>query len=186
MKKALAFAGVFYFHKKIMSRPNLERVPPFYHNYISLVKDDALDVAFIKHQNEYPGILQGIPEEKWNHRYAEGKWTIKEVVQHVIDAERIFNYRALCFARKETASLPGFDENSYAAHSKANKRNGADLLTELNIVQQSSALLFKSFDEEQLETTGTANNSSIYVRAIGFITIGHALHHAKILKERYL
>lgn len=169
-----------------MSRPNLDRVPPFYYNYISLVKDDLLDDAFNKHQNEYPRLLQGIQEEKWNHHYAEDKWTIKEVVQHVIDAERIFNYRALCFARKEAASLPGFNENSYAAYSKANQRSGADLLSELNIVQQSSALLFKSFDEEQLESTGIANNSSIYVRAIGFIIIGHALHHARILEERYL
>ena len=169
-----------------MSRPILDRVPTFYHNYIALVEEDVLNTAFNRHLKEYSRLLHSIPEDKWSYNYAEGKWTIKEVVQHVIDAERIFNYRALCFARKEAASLPGFDENSYAAHSKANQRSGADLLTELNIVRQSSALLFKSFDEEQLEATGTANNSSIYVKAIGFIIIGHALHHAKILEERYL
>ncbi len=141
-----------------MPKPDLNRVPSFYHNYIAQVQQENL----------------------------VDKWTIKELIQHVIDAERIFNYRALCFARNESASLPGFNENSYAAASKAAQRKSEELIAELKIVQNASGLLFSSFDEEQLDATGIANNSSIYVNAIGFIIVGHALHHAKILKERYL
>ena len=131
-------------------------------------------------------VLENIDVEKWDDRYEEGKWSIKEVVQHVIDAERIFCYRALCFARKETRELPGFDENLYANASKAEKRNKEDLIDELAIVQKSSVALFESFDEEQLSFSGIANGKSVYVEGIGYIIIGHTLHHKKILLERYL
>ncbi len=107
-------------------------------------------------------------------------------MQHLIDAERIFSYRALCFARKDTVALPGFDEDIYAKHSKANQRSKESLLQEVKFVQQSSAAMFNSFDKEQIEASGIANNNSIYVSAIGFIINGHALHHKKILEERYL
>ena len=169
-----------------MSKPDLTRVPAFYHNYIAQVQQENLADAFNAHQNQFVQLLETLPTDKWNYKYAEDKWTIKGLVQHVIDAERIFNYRGLCIARKESASLPGFDENTYAAASKAAQRNSVELIAELKTVQQSTRLLFSSFDEEQLNAIGTANNSSIYVNAIGFIIIGHALHHQKILKERYL
>lgn len=169
-----------------MPRPDLNRVPSFYHDYINRVREEDLMQALEKHQREMPVLLQSIPAEKWDYRYAEGKWTIKELVQHVIDAERIFGYRALCIARQETIPLPGFDENNYAAASKANKRKPDDLIRELKVVQQSSLLLFQSFDEEQLESSGVANGKSIYVRAIGFIVVGHCRHHLRILRERYL
>jgi hypothetical protein len=168
-----------------MPRPDLNRVPSFYHNYIAQVQHENLVDAFIAHQNEFSQLLEPLAD-KWDYKYAKDKWTIKELIQHVIDAERIFSYRALCFARNESASLPGFDENNYAAASKAAKRKPEELIAELKTVQNASGLLFSSFDEEQLDATGTANNSSIYVNAIGFIIVGHALHHEKILKERYL
>ncbi len=169
-----------------MPKPDLNRVPSFYHNYIAQVKQENLVDAFIAHQNEFSQLLETLPADKWDYKYAKDKWTIKELIQHVIDAERIFSYRALCFARNESASLPGFNENSYASVSQASNRYPNELLEELKAVQRSTALLFASFDEDQLEAAGTANNSSIYVNAIGFIVVGHALHHAKILKERYL
>jgi hypothetical protein len=169
-----------------MPRPDLNRVPSFYHNYIAKVQQENLVDAFIAHQKEFLQLLETLPADKWDYKYAKDKWTIKELVQHVIDAERIFSYRVLCFARNESASLPGFNENSYAAASKAFKRKPEELIAELKAVQQSTTLLFSSFDEDQLEAAGTANNSSIYVNAIGFIVVGHALHHAKILKDRYL
>jgi hypothetical protein len=112
-------------------------------------------------------------------------WSIKELVQHVIDSERIFSYRALCFARGESASLPGFDENTYAAASQADNRNKQSLLEELRAVQVATTLLFQSFSEAQLDQTGIANNNPVSVRAIGFITVGHTLHHKKILQEKY-
>jgi len=169
-----------------MSRPDLERVPPFYHNYINQVPEGSLQQALQKHELEVIPFLESIPADKWSHRYAEGKWTIKELVQHLIDAERIFNYRALCFARRDETPLPGFDEDFYVIHSDANRRSNEEFLKELQVVQQSTIHLFNSFTEEQLEATGIANNNPIYVKAIGYIIVGHTRHHLNIIKERYL
>jgi len=170
-----------------MKRPDLIIVPSFYHQYINLVPDgQELDGLLELNKMLMGDFLAAIPEQKWGFRYAEGKWSIKEMVQHLIDAERIFAYRALCIARGETASLPGFDENTYAAASNADTRTKASLTEELQAVQSATALLFRSFTEDQLERTGTANNKPIQVRTIGFIAVGHMLHHKNILQERYL
>ena len=169
-----------------MPKPDLQRVPAFYHNYINLVPTDNLKEAFSAHSSNLYDFLKSVPEEKWAYRYAEGKWSIKEMVQHITDTERIFAYRALCIARGEQAALPGFDENKYADASKADKREKDSLLEELRAVQTSTTLLFQSFDDEQLQKTGNANGKSIDVAAIGFITIGHVLHHKNVLQERYL
>ena len=168
-----------------MANIDLTRVPAWYHKYIEKVSEDDLLTAFRKYQPEMIAELKNIPAEKWDFSYAPGKWTIKEVVQHMIDAERIFNYRALAFARKDATSLPGFDENLYAENSKASKRTRDELLNEFITVQSSSHLLFASFDEDQLEQEGIANGNTVYVKGIGFIVIGHALHHLGVLKERY-
>jgi hypothetical protein len=130
--------------------------------------------------------LQKIAPEKWDYRYAEGKWSIKEMIQHLIDAERVFCYRALNFARHDVHPLPGFDENKFAEVAKADRRTKEDLLEELSTVQKASALLFRSFDEEQLDSSGMANGTPNYVKAIGFTIVGHTRHHMKILRERYL
>lgn len=169
-----------------MPHVDLSRVPEYYHKYINLAIDDDLQTAFKNHQTAFIDFLKDIPKKKWNYRYAEGKWTIKEVVQHIIDAERVFTYRALCFARKDQTQLPGFDENIFAANAKADERSKKDLIKELKTVQQSSALLFNSFDDEQLEQSGVANNNPTYVKGIAYILLGHTLHHKKILEERYL
>jgi uncharacterized damage-inducible protein DinB len=169
-----------------MKRPDLARVPQFYHKYINLVPGNDLNALLQENKRIISDFLAAIPAEKWTFRYAEGKWSIKELVQHLIDSERIFSYRALCIARGETASLPGFDENNYAALSNADTRTKESLLQELNSVQTSTTLLFQSFNEEQLERNGTANNNPIQVRTIGFIAVGHMLHHKNILQERYL
>ena len=169
-----------------MPKLDFSRVPSYYHKYINLVMQDDLSNAFTQNQQKLIDLLESIPNERWDYSYAEGKWSIKELVQHLIDAERIFCYRALCFARKDTVALPGFDETAYAITSKANQRSKESLVQELRAVKQSSEALFKSFDEEQLQASGIANNNSIYVSAIGFIIIGHDLHHKRILEERYL
>lgn len=170
----------------MMHKIDLSQVPTFYHNYIQLVTEPSLSDAFAQHTTELFSFLKGIDEEKWTYRYAEGKWSIKEVVQHLIDAERIFNYRSLTFARKDAIALPGFKETIYAQHSKADKRTKEDLIKELNIVQKSSQMLFSSFDDEALEQKGVMNGNNVYVEAIGYIIIGHARHHKNILQERYL
>ena len=130
--------------------------------------------------------MESIPPEKYDYRYKVGKWTVKEVLQHIIDAERIFGYRALRFARKDPTFLPGFDENSYADNAKADKRDWTNLLEEFKAVRKTSEFLFGSFNDEQLDAAGTANNNSNYVLGIGFIVIGHSIHHKNVLRERYL
>jgi len=167
-------------------RPDLTRVPQFYHNYIKQVPDDDLMTAF---KNQTPvtiGFFQNIPENKIDYAYAEGKWSIKEVLQHIIDAERIFAYRALRFARKDPTPLPGFDENLFAQNAKAGKRNWSDLLEEFKVVRKATEWLYGSFDAEQLESAGTSNDSPIYVLAFGYISVGHPIHHMNVIKERYL
>ena len=166
--------------------PDLSRVGNWYHNYIKLVPQNDILAAFSNKDNNLVEFLDQIPEEKHDHRYAEGKWTIKEVLQHLIDAERVFSYRALRFARKDTTPLHGFDENLFAENSKASGRNWSDLMEEFKYVRRSSELFFRSLDEDQLEASGISSGSPIYVRALGYIIIGHPLHHQKILRERYL
>ncbi len=110
---------------------------------------------------------------------------LREVLQHIIDCERIFSYRALCFARKETVSLPGFDENIYAANTNANARTWQNLANEFLIVRQSTLSLFNSFTKEMLASEGTANNHLLNVSGIGFLVLGHFYHHKKVVEEKY-
>jgi uncharacterized damage-inducible protein DinB len=169
-----------------MPRPDLSRLPEFYHNYINQVDGDELMNVLQKQTRPFLKLMKEIPKKKRNYRYAEGKWSIKEVLQHIIDAERIFAYRALCFARKDITPLPGFEENDYAANCKAENRKWADMIRDFEAVRQSTIALFDSFDDEQLETSGTASGKSNYVLGIGFIIAGHANHHVNIIKEKYL
>lgn len=166
-------------------RPDLSRVPSFYHNYISHVPQDDLAEAFNVQTPAFIEFIESIPSEKYDYRYADGKWTVKEVLQHIIDAERVFSYRALRFARKDPTFLPGFDENLFAENAKADKREWKELVAEFKVVRMASEALFSSFDDDQLDATGTANNNSVYVLGIGFILVGHCMHHMKVMKERY-
>lgn len=136
--------------------------------------------------HEFIRFVQDIPMDKFEYRYTEGKWSIKEIIQHLIDAERVFAYRALRISRNDKTPLSGFDENDYVVNTNANDRHLQSLLTEMAIVRQSTLSLFKSFSEEQLIRIGIASNSEISVRAIGFLIIGHQKHHQNIFKERYL
>jgi uncharacterized damage-inducible protein DinB len=167
-------------------RPDLSRVPKFYHNYISHVPQDELSEAFNAETPAFIEFIESIPRDKYDYHYADGKWTIKEVLQHIIDAERIFAYRALCFARKDKTFLPGFDENDYADNAKAATRDWNNLVSEFKFVRLASEYLFNSFDADQLDATGTSNNSSVYVLGIGYLLIGHTMHHMRVVKERYL
>lgn len=169
-----------------MPRPDLSRVPEFFHGYISKVKEDDLMTGLRGSTKGLFDLLRSIPPEKQDHRYAEGKWTIKEVVQHMIDGERVFTYRALRFARKDDTPLPGFDENLFAQTAKIDKRNWSDLVEEFAAVRKASEMMFASFDDEQLDSSGIASEKSIYVLGIGFVVAGHVNHHCQIIKERYL
>ncbi|MCR4029291.1 MULTISPECIES: DinB family protein [Flavobacterium] len=136
--------------------------------------------------HEFIRFVQNIPMDKFDYRYAEGKWTIKEIIQHVIDTERIFAYRALRFSRNDKTPLPGFEESDYADNTDANSRSIQDLLTEFSAVRHSNLLFYKSLSDEQLKRIGTAAGNQISVRALGFVIIGHQKHHQKVFEERYL
>jgi hypothetical protein len=169
-----------------MPRPVLSRISSFYHNYIQQVPQDNLMNALDVLSADFLNTMETIPASKHEYAYAAGKWTLKEVFQHIIDTERILSYRALCIARGETQSLPGFDENTYAANSKALNRNWEDMVAEFKALRSASKFLFGSFDEQQMEKNGIANNNPTYVLALGFVVAGHCQHHLAIIKDRYL
>ena len=158
----------------------------YFFPYISVLGEVTLIEELEISLHEFIRFVQNIPMDKFDYRYAEGKWTIKEIIQHVIDTERIFAYRALRISRNDQTPLPGFDENNYINNTEADKRGLQDLLTELSAVRHSNIFLFKSFSEQQLQRTGIASNAGISVRAIGFIMIGHQKHHQKVFEEKYL
>lgn len=130
--------------------------------------------------------VRELPMDKFDYRYEEGKWTIKDILLHLIDAERIFAYRALRFARNDQTELAGFEENDYVMVAQANFRSIQDLLTEFLTVRNATLTLFKSFDQEMMLRSGIASNNSVTVRALGFIIIGHQNHHQQVFEERYL
>ncbi len=167
---------------------NLNEYASFYQPYIDILDNNSKGV--IKNLEDSIRqallLLEDLSEEKQYYRYDDGKWTIKELIQHIIDTERVFAYRTLAFARNDATSLPGFDENDYVLHSNSNLRPYHDLILELKTVRTSSILLFKSLDNSDLEKTGVASGKLISVKALGYITSGHLLHHLKIIKERYL
>ncbi len=168
-----------------MKKPLPQNYPDFFQKYINQVKEENLKPAF---KNQMPAaelFFKSISNEFSNRRYAEGKWTIKEVLQHIIDAERVFAYRALCIARKEPNVLPPFDENNYAINSNAESRNWQDLIDEFVIVRRSTEYLFDSLSDEALNSVGKVSNYTISVSSIGFVTVGHVNHHIRIIQERY-
>jgi uncharacterized damage-inducible protein DinB len=160
---------------------------PFYANYIAQVSDEYTLVEELEISvHRLIKFVQDLPMDKFDYRYADGKWTIKDILQHIIDAERIFAYRALRFARNDKTDLPGFEENDYADEADANNRTIIQLLTELSAVRHATLLLFKTFSDSQLLRMGTANNNAMSVRALGFVIIGHQNHHQRVFQERYL
>ncbi len=169
-----------------MPKPNTSDYPEYFGTYINEVVEEDLREAFNNQDLKIDRFLQSVTEEKADYSYAPGKWTLKELLQHIVDTERIFNYRALCFARKETISLPSFDENLYADNSNANVRSWESLSGELINVRKSTKDLFSSFTDAVLQRRGTSNNNSSTVLSLGFIIAGHVSHHIKIAEERYL
>ena len=169
-----------------MKRPQVNEHPAYYTHYIGLVKGDNILKQLEDQVIDIQAIISEIPEEKENYAYAPGKWTIKEVLGHIIDTERIMAYRALRFARKDKTALPGFDENEYVTNSDYNKRTLYDIAHEFAIVRESNLALFKHFNEEALDQRGTANNNEATVRAILFMIAGHANHHLNVIKTKYL
>lgn len=166
-------------------RPQSDEYPLFYKGYIDTVGDDVL-LELEQQRESLPKFLSTISEEKSSYAYAEGKWTIKEVLGHILDTERIMSYRALRFARQDTSPLPGFDENNYVKNAHFADRTLQSLVDEFITLRKSTLFLIKSFREEDLNRSGISNDKPISVRALIYIIAGHVNHHQQILKERYL
>lgn len=169
-----------------MPRPANHEYAPFYQTYIQKVQAEDLHMALAQHSRASLAFWQNIPEQLADYAYAPGKWTVKQLLNHLIDTERIFAYRALCIARGDQTPLPGYDENDYADAAKVDHRSLIDLAHEFQAVRSATLALFNSFGEQELSRTGNANGNAMSVNAIGFIIIGHALHHESVVRERYL
>lgn len=167
-------------------KPEKGEYPPYFQAYLDIVTETDLIEAMNETAEADADFIREIDESMTQYAYEPGKWSVAEVIQHVIDAERVFAYRAMCIARGETVNLPGFDENEYAAKSAANGRTLEELADELETVRYASAMLFESFDDEMMMRIGTCNNNKVSVRALAGIIIGHARHHMHIIEERYL
>ena len=161
---------------------------PYFERYmqLSVLKDKTIIESLESAQDEFDSVLRNLPDKKHSFSYATGKWTLKELIQHVIDTERVFCYRALSFARNDQTSLPGFDQDVFVNVVAANNRDYYDLLDEMKVLRKSSIQLFKSFSKEALLRIGVASNNKMSVRALGYLFSGHQIHHINIVKERYL
>ena len=169
-----------------MIRPDIEKVPTFYKGYVEFVKDmDLMDA--LRHSGKLiQQLVPYIPEDKGEYRYGEGKWTVKEVLNHLMDTERVFAYRALRIARNDETPLQPFDENEYAPQANAHGRTIQQLAREMKRLRETTIDLFTSFTPEMLQREGTASSKRISVLNQGYIIAGHDIHHHKILQERYL
>ncbi|WP_223034503.1 DinB family protein [Hanstruepera marina] len=158
----------------------------YYSGYINRANDLNLLTGLKQSGEDTLTFFKAVPNEKLEYAYLKDKWTIKELLLHLIDAERVFAYRALRFARQDLTALPGFDENDYVRYSNANSLNMEALLKSYKALRVSTISLFESFTTDMLLQVGKASGSDMSVRAIGFVIIGHEKHHVEIIKERYL
>ena len=181
-----AFCSATFTEMKTIARPKPGDYPAYHGAYLLAAKGDDLATA-LQHASEQEQATRGmVPDDRWEFRYAPGKWTTKEVFQHIIDIERAFSFRAFAIARGEQVDLPGMDEDAYQAESRSGRRDIADLMRELQAVRRSTVELFDSFDDVALGRSGTANGKHVTVPALGYIIAGHSEHHLRIIRERYL
>ena len=175
------------FSHSIMTDPTIySEAPTYFHYYYGLIPSNDLLVALEEDLKATLDILNSIPSEKENFAYAPGKWTTKEVFKHIIECERIFAYRALRFSRFDNTPLPGFNENDYIDNSKHMNQSLAELIAEFELVRKSNIALFKYMLPEMLQFQAPANNTTYSTRAIGFMIVGHCIHHCNVVREKYL
>ncbi|HET8846992.1 MAG TPA: DinB family protein [Ktedonobacteraceae bacterium] len=172
---------------KKIQKPAEGEYAPYAIMYIERLPDDGLVLQHMQTNiQDFKDLVSALPEGKLISRCAEGEWTIKEILVHVIDTERIFAYRALRFARNDTTPLAGYDQVDYASYSGANERSIEDILEEFTFVRQATLALFNSFGEEVFTRSGPANQHNISVRSLLYQMAGHELHHVASIKENYL
>lgn len=167
-------------------KPESGEYAPYYDRYISRVPPGDILTILEEQMENTMGFCADIDEEKAGYRYGEGKWSLKEVVGHIVDTERILAYRAFRFARKDETPLPGFEQDDYVKHSNYRERTLQNILKEFRAVRNSTIALFGNFDDAVWTYQGVASGFNISVRALAYILAGHELHHRKILEERYL
>ncbi len=169
-----------------MMKPQPNEYGSFYKGYIDLVQDLDGIMALSNSRDYFLNTLRKFPESKAQYKYAPEKWTVNDLVQHIIDAEIVFMYRALCVARGDKTSLPGFEQDDYVVQAQADFKSLNELTQSFELVRNTTINLFKGFSNSSLENIGKASGYDISVRALGFIISGHSIHHANILNERYL
>lgn len=167
-------------------RPASDEYAPFYAGYVARVPDGDIVQQLDQQLADFSRTLAGISEGRATHRYAPGKWSIKELVGHLCDAERIFAYRAVRFARNDATPLHGFDENQYVANARFDERALADLAEEFRTIRRATCALLNSLNAEEWERRGVANGNPVSVRGLAWIIAGHELHHRNVLATRYL
>lgn len=170
----------------IANKINENEYAPYYKNYIDLAPAKNILESLTQSLDTVFDVLNTLDEEKWNFRYAADKWTIKEMILHIIDTERIMAYRALRIARNDMTALAGFEQDNYISPSKASERTPESLMKEYKLLRASTLSLFETFDEDTLKIIGNASNVKVSVRALGYIISGHEIHHLNVLQERYL
>jgi hypothetical protein len=169
-----------------MNRPERSEYADFYEDYVSNVPEDDIVAALEEQQNEIAALFSGISDEKGLYAYAEGKWTIKELLGHLTDCEQVFAYRALRFASGDETPLPGFDQDPCVANGNSNQTSMKDLLDEFLAHRKASVIFFRNLPAEAWRRSGIASDNPVTVRALSYMLVGHVRHHTKILKERYL
>jgi hypothetical protein len=164
---------------------NTSEYNPYYKTYIETLPDQDLIIILEDLKTEFINFLKGLNEENLKHSYALGKWTVGQVLQHIIDTERIFQYRALTIAREDLTPISGFDQDAYVPASKADRRSLESFIREFESVRNSGIALFESFEEDMFNRIGKANKSNLSPRAAGFISAGHQKHHLLLFKSHY-
>ena len=167
------------------TRPGVDEFAPFYSGYVARVPDGDI-VETLRNLEETSQFLRSLPDTLGDHRYAPGKWSVKEVIGHMSDAERVFSYRAMRFSRGDKLPVEGFDENAFVANSSFTQRTLADLISEFEHLRQATVLMLGGIGEPAMSSRGIANGVEISVRALAFILAGHERHHVEILRSRYL
>jgi uncharacterized damage-inducible protein DinB len=159
---------------------------PFYQPYIATLGDVELVEMLRRQLENFPLFISSIPKDKFHYTYSEGKWTVAQVLVHVLDTERVFQYRALRFARNDKTPLPGFDQDKFVMESDAENWNQQEVIENYRTIRKSTIALFEKFSEKTLKIAGIASDSPMSVAALGFICCGHQKHHRNVLRERYL
>ena len=165
---------------------DVNQAPEYYQTYLQSLKEESVVEALQASAKDFNYLLNTLSNEKAEHRYAEGKWSVKDVIQHVIDAERVFVYRALRFARNDSTQLEGFEQDDYALHAASDSRDIKDLMSEFTSTRYSTISFFSSLSDDQLNRKGIASGAEFTVEILGYIIAGHLMHHLEVIHGKYI